>query len=359
MPCPERDRFAMGIRRHIVRNGYGPELVELFLIGSVVSVLAIRAFLASTGYPQLGGDGLHIAHMLWGGVFMTVALLLLFGLLGPAVQRWSAVLAGIGFGTFIDELGKFITSDNNYFYEPTIGLIYIIFIGLFLLLRALRQTRQLSPEEALANVLNRLEGAVEGRMGASARQELLLLLEEADSANPMTVSLRRYIREVDVLESSGSNPYLVLRDGFLRHYRRIAASLWFGRAVIAFFVFQTAVQLVLGAFLLGGFRVLAPQGLTFAEGAQLAASAVAGLLILWGLVLIRRSRLRAYPWLLRGVLVNIFVTQVFVFLEYQLAGLSGLFWNILLYLALRFMQEGENPAHQDDCKVLTGQVQQR
>ena len=41
-------------------------LLETFFIASVTSILVIRAFLAATGYPQLGGHGLHIAHMLWG-----------------------------------------------------------------------------------------------------------------------------------------------------------------------------------------------------------------------------------------------------------------------------------------------------
>ena len=67
-----------GWRRGLVRNSAAGELLELFLVAAVASVLAIRAFLAATGYPQLGGDGLHIAHMLWGGGLMLVALLLLF-----------------------------------------------------------------------------------------------------------------------------------------------------------------------------------------------------------------------------------------------------------------------------------------
>lgn len=43
------------------------------------------------------------------------------------MQRLCALIGGIGFGLFIDELGKFITRDNNYFFQPTIGLIYAVF----------------------------------------------------------------------------------------------------------------------------------------------------------------------------------------------------------------------------------------
>ena len=113
-------------------------LLETFFIASVTSVLVIRAFLASTGYPQLGGHGLHIAHLLWGGLLMLIALVLLLAFIGRHLQSSAALLGGIGFGTFIDELGKFITSDNNYFFQPAIPLIYMIFVLLFLSFRELR-----------------------------------------------------------------------------------------------------------------------------------------------------------------------------------------------------------------------------
>ena len=41
------------------------------------------------------------------------------GLPGQTRQALAAIVGGAGFGTFIDELGKFITSDNDYFFRPT------------------------------------------------------------------------------------------------------------------------------------------------------------------------------------------------------------------------------------------------
>ena len=84
------------------------------LIWFALTVIAVRWALAATGYPKLGGGQLHIAHVLWGGLFLFGAALspLLFA------NRWaletSAVLAEIGVGLFIDEVGKFLTQTNDW-----------------------------------------------------------------------------------------------------------------------------------------------------------------------------------------------------------------------------------------------------
>ncbi len=185
----------MQLRHFFVRNSDAPELIELFLVAGVASVLAIRGFLAATGYPQLGGDGLHIAHMLWGGLFMSAALLLLFAALGRVAQRLAAILGGIGFGTFIDELGKFITSDNNYFYEPTIGLIYIIFIAIFLVLEAFRR-QEPGPSAALANAFNQLELAAGRPLDADTKRTTLDLLAKSDESDPLVQGLTTFVRSI-------------------------------------------------------------------------------------------------------------------------------------------------------------------
>src|SRR6266568_7898895 len=124
-------------------------LYELFLVAAIASLLLIRGGLALSGFPQVGGGGLHIAHMLWGGLLMLVSLLLLLGFIGRRTLHMAALVSGIGFGTFIDELGKFITSDNDYFFRPAIAVVYVIFVLLFLALRTLEAHGRFSQRELL------------------------------------------------------------------------------------------------------------------------------------------------------------------------------------------------------------------
>ena len=321
-----------------IRNANAPELVELFLVASVASVLAIRWFLALTGYPQIGGSGLHIAHMLWGGLFMLIALLLLFATLGRTMQRFAAILGGIGFGTFIDELGKFITSDNDYFYQPTIGLIYIIFIVIFLATRALRTRADLPPAAALSNALTLLAPAASGRPDAATRQEILRLLSRADAANPIVPQLRSYVGAMDAGSAAGMGFYFGIRDRLARAYGLIARRPWFRAGLLAFFAVFVLAQIGVVIYLIAAGSTAQ---LAFNTWAQLASSLVGALLVAWGIWRLRRSRLAAYRWFARATLLSIFVTQVFAFLDAQLAALTGLAISLLIYAALRYMMEME------------------
>ena len=68
---------------------------------------------------------------------------------------------------------------------------------------------------------------------------------------------------------------------------------------------------------------------------------MSGALIVVGVVRLRHHRLEAYRWFERGILVQIFVTQVFEFAHEQLTGVFSLVVNILIWIALRSMIRAE------------------
>src|SRR5207244_2573005 len=111
------------------------------------------------GYPQLGGSHLHVAHMLWGGVLMAAAIILLLSFLDRASHHLAALVGGLGFGTFLDEVGKFVTRDSNYFFRPAVALIYVIFILTFLAVRAIHARGAYTEAEYQANAFRTLEEA--------------------------------------------------------------------------------------------------------------------------------------------------------------------------------------------------------
>jgi hypothetical protein len=109
------------------------------LLSFASTVILTRLFLEATGYPQLGSGELHIAHVLWGGLFLFAAALVTLIVSNRWVYPLAAVLAGLGVGLFIDEVGKFITASNDYFHPVAAPIIYATFLlTVFLYLRVRR-----------------------------------------------------------------------------------------------------------------------------------------------------------------------------------------------------------------------------
>ena len=318
------------------RDAEAPMLFESLFVAAAASFLGIRWFLASTGYPRVGSNGIHIAHMLWGGLLMLLALMLLFAFLDRSVQHLAAVIAGLGFGTFIDEIGKFVTSDNNYFYRPAIALIYCLFVVAFLVARTLIGQRRLSETEALANALDLLEGTLDGPIEPDDRTRIERLLELANPNAPLAVFAKQYVA---ALPQAAERTSLVatVRRRLVDGYEELMANPWaervLGVGVVAYAaVAVLAVTLVATETPAGGVAETS----AVATIAQVASTIAGAALVGRGVLSLRSSRTAAYHWFMRGLLVWILVTQVFVFYSSQLAGLGGLVVDLVAYGSLRF-----------------------
>src|SRR4051794_23527864 len=181
----------------------GP-LQDTFLISAVTMIIVIRLQLWLTNYPQLGGGRLHIAHLLWGGLFMLVAIGMLVSFLGRRWRRPAAIVGGIGFGFFIDELGKFITEDNDYFFQPTAALVYVIFIVLYLTTRWMQNRRGFSEREYLFNALDLFAEAAAHDLDARDKDRALALLGKAGDG-PLVEPLRELVRSTDAIPVKAPN----------------------------------------------------------------------------------------------------------------------------------------------------------
>jgi hypothetical protein len=333
--------------RGLPRDSDFGSLQETLLMTGVATVLVIRTQLWLTNYPQLGGHGLHIAHLLWGGLFMLIAIGLLLTFVGPGIRRPAAVLGGIGFGFFIDELGKFVTADNNYFYRPAAALIYLIFIVLFLISRALQRRAGLTPAEDLANAIDLLGDGARNGLDETTRRRALAMLARAEPEEPLAAGVRALVEELPLRPPTRPGPFARAAAGARRLAGLLGAwpgfprlvSWLFGAWAVLSAVAVSELVLSVGVDVGGGHPGYVSdriRDLAFVNIASLASSLISVALVAHGVLQLRRGdRAGAWRSFDRALLVAIFVTQVFAFVESQFGAVFGLAVDLVLLAALR------------------------
>ncbi len=336
--------------RFFIRNIDSGPLLELFLVSAVAAILVIRFFLHITGYPQLGGDGLHIAHMLWGGLLMLIALMLLISYITKEATYLAAFLGGVGFGTFLDEIGKFVTSDNNYFFQPAVGLMYVTFVLLILGGRAIRRRSTYSPEDYLVNAVAQAIELARNDLEESERAKARQYLAHANPANPLTPVLNQLLDDARVVPDRPPGRIRQWSQRLSEAYFRLVSLSSFPRLLIAIFTASLVLRIayVVQIFLFPGFRPGDPpipvavvvdraQGLGVTDILALASSLFSAVYVLIGVLRLRSNRLAAYTAFKTSVLITLFITQVFAFFREEFGALLGFMVNLLVLLALDYM----------------------
>ncbi|HEU4909139.1 MAG TPA: hypothetical protein VFT17_09755, partial [Propionibacteriaceae bacterium] len=100
------------------------QLMVIVLVSCALTVALTRLFLVLTGYPQIGNSTFHLAHALWGGLALFLAGILAVVVHNRGAAVIIALLTGVGFGLFVDEVGKFITQKNDYFFPLAAPIVY-------------------------------------------------------------------------------------------------------------------------------------------------------------------------------------------------------------------------------------------
>jgi hypothetical protein len=321
-------------RNHLFRNIEIGYLLDTLLVSAIFTILIIRLQLWATHYPKLGGGGLHIAHLLWGGLGMLVAIIILLSFLGRPLHHLAAVIGGVGFGFFIDELGKFITADNNYFFKPAAGIIYLVFIILFLVTRHLEHGGVLTQEECLANAAEMLADAARGEMTVAQRDLALSLLDRCDADHELVDPLKTSLIKVQCAQAR-SNWWTKATDRAEATYFKLVARPWFSK-FLTFVFLGVAVVTVIQAADAVHLIVTHHQQLEVISAAGTISSVIVAALIFRGTYMLRTSRLAAYIAFEHALLVQIFVGEVFAFLETEFSAALGLLLNLALILTLRY-----------------------
>jgi hypothetical protein len=186
--------------RSAVRRDRAESYLLTSLVAFAVTVIATRVYLELAGYPQLGNSVLHIAHALWGGLLLFVAVLLPLALANRWAIQASALLGGIGIGLFIDEVGKFITQANDYFFPPALSIVYGFFLLIVFAYLHFRRPHRRDPRQALYHALERLQDVLDGDLDTeeAARIETQLAIatqSERDEIVSLADAISGYLQK--------------------------------------------------------------------------------------------------------------------------------------------------------------------
>lgn len=326
-----------------IRDPLASSLTEIWVVSAVVTILAIRGYLELTGYPQVGGSTLHIAHMLWGGLGMVVGFGMVMIFAHSVWKPIAAMIAGAGFGCFIDELGKFITQDNDYFYQPTIALIYAIFVVFFLVARYFERKREPTEADHLYLAVQGVQWAAIGKLDEHRQLVALEHLDASGNTTPFAEQLRSMLRSADLVDQGEQSRILNFQRRLVDRYWTIVGNHWLERIVIAMFVLK-GIMVVLSLAVVVVVEALSLQdGLTITEWGSTTASVAGGGLVILGLVrLLQRRRVQALRAFSASVLCSLLFGAIFAFAATQFFALFTVGVDLVMLGVLRFALSAES-----------------
>lgn len=334
----------------IVRNVEFSRLFDSFFIAAISTILIIRFYLEITGYPQISGDTLHISHLLPGALLMLLAILAMLIAVNRSVRDFSAIVAGVGFGLVWDEIGKFITKNNDYFFQEAPGLIYLTFVGLYLLARYVEQKR-LTQDEYIANVIDLLKDAAIKDLDIREYEHAKELMTHVSPNHTLygpTLAMLEAVKP-----SPEREPLLIDKIIYtlILPLRRLSEWTHFARLVISISILYGLVSIAAAAFFLYGavvgefigsihFSLLSGDESNWIGAVSALVSAI--YVAVGAYKYSRGKRSRAYRIFETALLINIFVGQIVLFFKSPWIAMGSLAVTLTLLISVKVLISEES-----------------
>jgi len=310
-------------------------------LAGIATVLITRAYLAATGYPRIGGGGIHIGHVVWGGLLMICALTVALVWAGERARMWTALLGGVGIGLFVDEVGKYLTTTNDYFYRPAAAIIYLVFAALLVVASFLGRDSVADVGDASQRLATAAQIAASGLVSG-------LTAEERASATQLLTgcpeqdrdAVLRLLELAEMREPSRLTQLLAR----IRHWAEWVAGLRWAEAVAftLLILSRVIVAIIFVAQAAGGEPHSTDAGAVTASAVTRSLGAI--LVIVAVILRLRGQTLTSYRLSRAAILLDLLITEIFNFHDSQFGAVAEL---PQLLLAFAFFSIRQRQLEQD------------
>ena len=345
---------------NLVKRERAPRYIFIVVISFAISIIGIRLYLFLLNYPKLGGGGWHIAHVLWGGILLTIGACLTLIFSNAKAYYVSSVLVGFGMGFFFDEVGKFLTETNDYFFQMAAPIIYSVFLLTFFVYLYLRKPRQLTQRELFYQVLDDCKEILDEDLDPDEKKEIqnkliaITKLKGNEDIQQFSKHLYHYLSQVKedqvitpvVLHQNWHRVKQIIRDMTWVH-------VWFFWGIIGLLVIRainSIVNLIFAWFylleidrwysqsierLVGDLIINQPLELTFLL-MQTIAEGLVGLVFIWAIWLRLKNGKGGLNLIRFALLFSIVSIDVIAFYFEQFSHVISILVDVILIMFLDF-----------------------
>jgi hypothetical protein len=325
------------VQRGLPRELRAMTYLVAFLVTTVATVLVTRGVLALLGWPQLGGNGLHIAHAVWGGLILAVGIVVLLSFVGPIARPVAAFVSGIGFGLFLDEVGKFVTGSNNYFFRPAAAIMYVVVVLFLLAIQWVHGRHRPYPQELLSGAMNEAVAGASGGI-SDVRRGRALALARAAGDEPGAAETVALLRALPRSTKEPGDPLTWVGDKVRRIGGAFVRKRWLRITVVTVLCISSALSLVTAVATLV-IEFFLPESIKHDAHAGLSVwgsipAILAVICVVIGIRRLRRNPTSGYAWFERAVLIDLLLTQPVVVAADQFSALPSIVIDLVMLAVL-------------------------